>query len=337
MKRYLSVFVAFGLLGMAGMAHGKVVAAFNPLSVAGDLDIPPEAVSTVLQAELTTSEVVTLVERDELLRVLNELKLGQQGMVSPESARQLGKIVGARYFCSGNVAKAGSKILATVKVIDIDTTLIKVGYVELKSKDDVVEAGKALAKQAEQIIGQFEQERVEKDKAGTPAAEVKAIPEDWKKPVVMVIIPEMHIRQPQLIDPAAETEIIKRLTVAGFKVIDSAYVHLMKTDQAKAKKLFGSPKTAAGFAAGKDVEVLLYGEAVSEQAAGLGDFEGCRGRVELKAIVTKSEQILCADSAEAGATDLSEVVAGKKAIQLAANRLADNFLYTLAEKWNKKP
>ena len=336
MKYVLTVCVAVCVLVLATGAEGKVVAAFNPLTVAGDVDIPPEAISTVLQAELTASEVVTLVEREELRRVLDELKLGQQGMVTPESARQLGKIVGARYFCSGSVAKAGPKILATVKVIDIDTTLIKVGYAELKSKDDVVEAGKALAKQAEQIVGQFEQERVEKDKAGTPAAEVKAIPEDWKKPVVMVIIPEMHIRQPQLIDPAAETEIIKRLTAIDFKVINSEYVRIMKMDEAQAKKVFGSPKTCAEYARKKDVDVLLYGEAVSEQAAGLGDFEGCRGRVELKAIVAKSEEILCADSAEAGATDLSEVVAGKKAIQLAANRLADKFLYTLAEKWNKK-
>jgi len=336
MKYTLTACVVACLLASAAGAQEKVVAAFNPLTVAGDVDIPPEAVSTVMQAELTASKVLTLVDREELRRVLDELKLGQQGMVTPESARQLGKIVGARYFCSGSVAKAGATILATVKVIDIDTTLIKVGYAELKSKDDVVEAGKALAKQAEQIVGQFEQERVEKDRPGAAAAAVKAIPGDWKKPVVMVIIPEMHIRQPQLIDPAAETETIKRLTDAGFKVINSEYVHMMKMDQAQAKKIFSGLKTSAEYAAKKGVDVLLYGEAVSEQAAGLGDFEGCRGRVELKAIVTKSEEILCADSAEAGATDLSEVVAGKKAIQQAANRLADKFLYTLAEKWNKK-
>ena len=44
---------------------------------------------------------------------------------------------------------------------------------------------------------------------------------------------------------------------------------------------------------------------------------------------------ILSDSAEGGATDLAETIAGKKAIQQAVNRLADTFLYSLVEKWNK--
>jgi hypothetical protein len=108
----------------------------------------------------------------------------------------------------------------------------------------------------------------------------------------------------------------------------------MKADQVRAKKLFGSLHTSAQYAADKKADVLLYGEAISERAAALGEFEGCRARIELKAIRTGTEEIMLADSALGGATDLAETVAGKKAIQQAANRLADTFLYSLAEKWN---
>jgi hypothetical protein len=56
----------------------------------------------------------------------------------------------------------------------------------------------------------------------------------------------------------------------------------------------------------------------------------------LKAIDASSGEILLSDSAYAGATDLAETVAGKKAIQKAADKLSGPFIYALAEKWNSK-
>jgi len=292
-----------------------------------------------MQAELSQSADITLVDRDQMDKALNELKLGQQGMLAPESARQLGKIVGARYFCSGSLSQSGDKIMAIAKVIDIETTLTKVTYAFLKNKDDAEESGKSLAGQVGKVIAQFEAERVEREKESAVEAakkSAKEIPADWKRPTVMVIICEMHVRQPQLIDPAGETEIVKRLIAADFKVIDSEYVRVMKTDEVRGKKLFGSLQTSSKYAADKKADVLLYGEAISEHGAALGDFKGCRGRIELKAVKTHGDEILLSDSAEGGATDLAETIAGKKAIQQAANRLADTFLYALAEKWNKR-
>lgn len=345
MKSSIVWLTVLGLVLCALPLEAKVVVALNRLSTVSGLEGEQTAVSDVMQAELSQSENVTLVDREQMYRVLNELKLGQQGMLSPESARQLGNIVGARYFCSGSVRKSGDKVMATVKVIDIETTLTKLTYAFLKSKDDAVEAGKTLAGQVEKLIAQFEEERVERDKQVAAEASkktAKAIPASWKRPTVMVIIREMHIRRPTLIDPGAETEVVKRLVAEGFKVIDSEYVQMMKADQARprdeawASKIFGSLKTSTKYAAEKKVDILLYGEAVSERAAGLGDFEGCRARVELKAVDVKTDEILWADSAHGGATDLAETVAGKKAIQQAANRLADTFLYSVAEKWNKR-
>ncbi|OGV68517.1 MAG: hypothetical protein A2283_19865 [Lentisphaerae bacterium RIFOXYA12_FULL_48_11] len=327
------------LLLLAYPAEAKVVVALTPLSTSDGLNTEQSTVSQIMQAELSQSDNITLVDRDQMNKALNELKLGQQGMLTPESARQLGKIVGARYFCSGNLSKSGDKILAITKVIDIETTLTKLAYANLASKDDAVEAGKSLASQVTKIVSQFETERVECEKESAAEAAkktAKEIPADWKRPTVMVIIPEMHIRHPQLIDPAGETEIVKRLLAEKFEVIDSEYVRVMKADAVLGKKLFGSLKTSSKYAADKKADILLYGEAISEQGATLGDFKGCRGRVELKAIKVGGDEILLSDSAEGGATDLAETVAGKKAIQAAANRLADTFLYSLAEKWNKR-
>jgi hypothetical protein len=289
-----------------------------------------------MQAELSVSENITLVNRANLETALKELQLADQGMISPESAKKLGKIVGAKYFCSGKIMKSGARTMAIVKIVDVETTVTKLAYATLKSKDDAIEAGKSLATNIENLIANFTKEKTAIAKKLAETKKVKSIPSNWKRPVVMVVIPEMHVNRRILLDPAAETELIKRFISDKFKVLNSEYALMMKNDPSNAQKLFNSKKTLSEFAAKKGADILIYGEAVSELGARIGEFEGCRARVEVKAIKTDTGEILLADSAYAGATDLSETTAGKKAIQKAANKLAGTLNYMLAEKWNEK-
>jgi hypothetical protein len=310
-------------------AESKVAVAFAPVEASSDAGV----ISQIMQAELSQSAQLMLVERAQIDKALSEMKLDAQGMLNPATAQKLGSMIGARYFCNSSVSTTGNKSLAIVKVIDVETTLAKLAYAQITNKDDAVESGKALAKQVEALVAQFEKEKASRTE--TPIVnKAKPIPADWKRPSVMVIIPEMHVRQRELIDPAGETEIVKRLIAAGFKVVDSEYVTLMKRGQEAAQK-FSSLKTSTEYAASKNIDILLYGEAISERGASVGDFVGCRGRIELKAIRVKGDEILVSDSSEGGATDLAETIAGKKAIKQAANTLADTFLYHIAEKWNK--
>ena len=312
----------------------KIVLALNPLSTVPELEAMRAAVSDILQAELSQSDAVTLVDRGQMHKVLDELQLGEQGMLAPESARAIGEMVGARYFCSGSLSRSGDKIMATVRVIDVQTTLTKLSYAFLKSAEDAEEAGKTLSTGIVGLITGFEKDRVIRERAvREKESRSKPIPDRWKRPAVMVIISEMHMRA-AAVDPSAATEITKRLINAGFPVIDSEYVQIMKEDEQRARKTFASLHTCSEYAKQKKADVLIYGEAVSEMGAALGEFEGCRGRVEVKAIDNTTERILLADSAYGGATDLAETIAGKKALQQAANRLCDHFLYSLCEIWN---
>lgn len=333
-KFILAVVSAF--LCLTSVFAEKTVVAVNPLSATGELAKEEQIISDIMQAELSVSENITLVDRKNLRNAMKELQLAQQGMVSPESAKKLGKIVGAKYFCSGKITKTGDETMAIVKIIDVETTVTKLAYTKLASKDDAIEAGKSLAQNIEKLIANFTDEKAAIAKKIAADNKVKEIPEDWKRPSVMVIIPEMHVRQRILIDPAAETELIKRLLKDKYKVINSEYVTMMRNDPSNANTIFKTKKTAAEFAAKKGADVLIYGEAISELGARLGEFEGCRGRVEVKAIKVADGEILISDSAYGGATDLAETTAGKKALQKAANKLADTFNYQLAEKWNKK-
>jgi hypothetical protein len=327
MKR-VAVFQLMLFVGLSGFANGQKIEIAVAPTEGGEAGI----ISQIMQAELSQSERLQLVERAQMDRALSELKLDAQGIANPSSAKKFGEVVGAKYFCGSSVGKMGDKKLAIVKVLDVETTLTKLAYAPLSAEGDAIESGKSLAQQVEKLVLQFEGERA--GKTETPvASSAKPIPAEWKRPVVMVIIPEMHVNQQQLIDPAGETEIVKRLLADGFKVIDSEYVTMMKRGQ-EAAQVFKSQKTCTEYAAKKKVDVLIYGEAISERGTTLGDFVGCRGRIELKAIRVKTDEILVSDSAEGGASDIAGVIAGKKAIKQAANRLADSFLYSLAEKWN---
>ncbi len=314
----------------------KTVVAISEITASPDFSSEQQTVSDVMQAELSMSENITLVDRKQLHEALKEVQLGEQGMVSPESAKQLGKIVGAKYFCWGKISKSGDKNMVIVKIIDVETTVTKLAYAQMQDKKDAVEAGKALAANLEKLIMNF---NADKEKEARVIAEEKAkkeIPADLKRPVVTVIIPEMHVRHVNLIDPAGENEIVKKLIDNKFKVIDSEYTVMMRKDPSNASGIFKDKKTATEYAAKKGADVLIYGEAVSELGATVGEFKGCRARVELKAIRTSDGEIILSDSTYAGDTDLSEVIAGKKAIQKASVKLSETIIPVLLEKWNRK-
>lgn len=330
--RVASIFLLCSLLHAS--ADERPVVAITPLGFQDDAKLR-EAIMMVMQAELSQSDSLTVVDRQQMDGTLGELKLAQQGVLGSDTMTSVGRMVGARYFVGGELIKLDDVPTVVVKVTEIETTLVRMGYATVEGSGTAATA-EHLARVIESLVAKAEESRNARLAAQASATKgPKPIPAEWKRPSVMVIIQEMHVQQSALIDPAGETEIVKRLLAEGFRVADSEYVSLMKEDQAKGRRLFGSLKTASDYAASKGVDVLLYGEAISERGAMLGDFEGCRGRIELKAISTATQEILLTDSSEGGATDLSESVAGKKAIQQAANRLADTFLFGLADRWNR--
>ncbi|MFA6568686.1 MAG: CsgG/HfaB family protein [Victivallales bacterium] len=331
MNTRLSLLSIILLIFLGLECFSKEVVVFNPLKGYGTTAEDLALMNDIIQAELSNSETITLVDRTQLDKILKELQISQQGMVNAETAKHLGKVFGAKYFCSGSINKSGDKQIAVARVIDVETTVIKISYADFQNKEGVTEAGKKLASGIEKLVSQLAADKKENVKEAIE----KKIPENWRRPSVMVIIPEMHVRHPVLIDPAAETAVIRFLIANKFKVFDSEYVVMMKNDPSNTEGMFKSKKTAAEYALKKGAEILIYGEAISEQGAKLGEFEGCRGRVELKAINTKDGEILLSDSAEDGAADLSETIAGKKAIEKAVVRLSGSFFFSLLEKLNK--
>lgn len=149
---------------------------------------------------------------------------------------------------------------------------------------------------------------------------------------VMVVIPEVHLRSPAP-DPAGETEFIRQFAEAGFKTIDpDVYAAMRRNDATIVTSLPALKKIA--LKAGADIVIL--GEAFSERASdasgGLASgMVGCNARIEAKAILADTGEIIHADGLNSRVPSLhtSEIVAGKKAIQSAATDLAGKFVQKL--------
>ncbi|MGD9128630.1 MAG: hypothetical protein PVH19_14735, partial [Planctomycetia bacterium] len=138
------------------------------------------------------------------------------------------------------------------------------------------------------------------------------------KPTVAIVVTEEHISGPRpvvILDPAVETELKKILIQAGFTIKD-----VKQNELANWAPTDAWPQTLDG------VDMVLTGEALSEFASRIGSLVNCSARAEINLIDRKQGKVVLADRVTARATDLSENVAGKKALQAAGRKLGINVL-----------
>jgi hypothetical protein len=91
--------------------------------------VGPEAkkreLGAVVTAELSTSlrrdHGALLVERQKLVQVMGEIKLGNSGAVDPSSAPEIGKLADAQALVLGSVAEAGDRYLIDARIVSTET------------------------------------------------------------------------------------------------------------------------------------------------------------------------------------------------------------------------
>ncbi len=150
-------------------------------------------------------------------------------------------------------------------------------------------------------------------------------------PRVAIVVREQHHASPaarQPIDPAVETEIKQLLVEAGFAVFDVPQNELSGfTRDWNAGNVAGWPQAL------DKVEVLIAGEAFSEFATRIGNIVSCSARAEINVVRRRDARITLVDRVTTRAADLSENIAGKKALQSAGRaagiRILEHFAETL--------
>jgi len=147
-------------------------------------------------------------------------------------------------------------------------------------------------------------------------------------PKIMVVVPETLLGRPHVPDPAGETELIRRLVEARLLVLDASEVasirysnemgHIIKEADIKAMKALCSKYRCDLFVAGE-----AFAEQVNERPAHEVAPISARARIEVKVFIVETGEILAANAAIDGATDMTPAIAGKTALQNAAAKLAE--------------
>lgn len=136
-------------------------------------------------------------------------------------------------------------------------------------------------------------------------------------------------------DSASETRLIKEFLDGGYTVVDQNQVGAIKNSEVAIKAAQGDAEAAAQLAArfGADVIVTGKGTAQSTGAMNSGGYGGItstmhafQSLLELRAIRADTGEIIAANSSQGKGIMNNEVLAGKKAMEDAAAKIAPFFL-----------
>lgn len=293
-----------------------------------------EQITEIVTAMLSGEPGFDMVDREQLERTLEEQELNLTGLVEAEQAIEIGRLVGARILITGRAFRLGERFFIAAKLIGTETTLVEGVLVKGEGDTDMGELVMDLAMKLTERLREVGPRLVaQPDAAADPLPELKARLADRVKPTVAVVILEEHYAErpaAQAVDPAVETEIKRLLRETGFVVQDVKQNELADwARQMDERGASGWPRSLAG------VDVVIVGEAFSEFAARIGNLVSASARAEINVIQRGDGQIELADRATTRAVDLSEQIAGKKALEKAGlqlgMRMLDHFAQTLPE------
>ena len=313
--KWLAWLVLAGMgIGVAASGWAKDAPAVYPTAIfpfeergAGVKDYGRK-VADILFARLAVSNELMLVDRTEMDKIIAEHEVNLSGMVTPAQAVKVGQLTGAKILLTGSVIEADKTLYVVAKIIGTETSRVLGASVKGKTSDEVGPLVEELAGEVIKTITQQADKLVAKEV--NPEDRIAVIKEalgSAKRPTVLVKVRERHVGQATL-DPAAEVELIKFCRDTGFEVIDSQS---------------GTSKQA---------DVVIEGEGLSEFAMRRGNLVSVKARLEVKAVDRATDKVIAVDRQTAVEVDLTEQIAGKKALQDAAAAIAERLLPKLVRK-----
>lgn len=162
-------------------------------------------------------------------------------------------------------------------------------------------------------------------------AALRILLESMDKPRVMVMIKENNVGNDEPTNKAAEMEIIRYLTEKEFDIVDPATVEQLKKQEQASQAMEGNPAAAAAIGAEAGAEMIITGTAVSRVAEGmsanLGGMKSCQADISIKVITCATAKIVTAKTQHAAAVHVSPASGGTKAIEKAAQKIMDKYIF----------
>jgi curli biogenesis system outer membrane secretion channel CsgG len=117
----------------------------NNSMMGGDVDYLSKALSEMLITELSLVSDILLVERVNLRAALEEQHLSTSQLASDETRLKLGRIAGANLMAFGSYMAMGSQVRIDVRVVDVETSLVKFSEDIAGSPQDAAKQMQAIA------------------------------------------------------------------------------------------------------------------------------------------------------------------------------------------------
>ena len=160
----------------------------------------------------------------------------------------------------------------------------------------------------------------------------------WK---VMVIVPEQHLQERRIPDPAVETELCRQFIDAGYKVVDQDRIADLRYSAVMDRILEGGPnatKEVMQLRRRFGADILISGEAFTQEVmrktvdTDMGDMLQirCRSRVELKAIRMDTGERIYTDALQkTGSPEPTVELSSKACLEETAQEMGPGVLAKL--------
>ena len=116
---------------------------FLNIKATGATEIDKEFVLSGVIASLQESGRVQVVERAILDKLLEELRLSSSELADPAAALKIGRILSAKLIATGSIIKDGKDWLVNLRMIETETTSIKIALtqaLEAKEREEVADS-----------------------------------------------------------------------------------------------------------------------------------------------------------------------------------------------------
>ncbi len=164
-KLLIISFLVFLFMGMNAYSANITLAVLdfenNSIFNADNYDPLKAGIAEMMISELSTIDLITIVERKRLHTILDELKMSQSGLTTNHSIKA-GKLVGADYLVFGSfIVTMKDKVRIDTRVVEVETGLtVKAEEVTGKTKKILI----MIQKLGEKILQGIDKKLLENEK-----------------------------------------------------------------------------------------------------------------------------------------------------------------------------
>jgi len=152
-------------------ASDKLKVAVLDFRTVGDNASLGEGAAEILRTTLMETGKYTIIERGMLKQVLEEQKLSLSGVVNPQDAAGVGKILGAKLVAVGSVVRLGESYTLNIRFVDVGTGEVVSGRkLTARSKEEIP----ALCGQMVKLLSGEKASIIKKEPVITPPREEPA-------------------------------------------------------------------------------------------------------------------------------------------------------------------